>query len=62
MLPQNSANHAYLCNVGMGLTNSGASGRSIHFMPFTIVDQLFHTSALLADSWPPLAYEVSMPG
>ena len=44
----------------LGNRLSGASCRSIHFMPFSTVAQLFQTSALLAESWPPLAKEVSI--
>ncbi len=56
----NSANQESLCQLGLGLTSSGASLLSIHLRPLTIVDQWFQTSALDADSWPPLANEVSM--
>ncbi|MCY1235283.1 hypothetical protein D9M72_478930 [compost metagenome] len=56
----NSANQDSLCQLGRGLSSSGASLRSIHFMPLTMVDQWVQTSALEADNWPPLANEVSM--
>jgi hypothetical protein len=42
------------------LSSNGASVRSIHFIPFSRVLVLFQTSALLAESWPPLAKEVSI--
>jgi hypothetical protein len=58
----NSANHDSLCQLGFGLISSGASFFSIHFRPLTRVDVWFQTSALEADSWPPLAYEVSIAG
>ena len=40
----------------------GAPGLNIHLMPLKIVDQLFQTSALDAESWPPFAKLVSMAG
>jgi hypothetical protein len=39
---------------------SGASDCIIHLIPFKTVPHEFHTSAFDADSWPPLANEVSM--
>ncbi len=57
----NSAIQEYLCQEGFGFTSNGASLCAIHLMPLRIVAQLFQTSALLADSWPPLAKEVSIP-
>jgi hypothetical protein len=45
---------------GRGFTSSGAPGDSIHLIPFSTVAQLFQTSALDAESWPPLAKEVSI--
>ncbi len=56
----NSANQDSLCQLGFGLTSSGASFFSIHFRPLTMVLRWFHASALEADSWPPLANEVSI--
>ena len=56
----NSANHEILCQLGLGLTSSGASLRNIHFRPLSRVEGWFQTSAFEADSWPPLANEVSM--
>src|SRR5690606_4554965 len=56
----NSANQESLCQLGLGLTSNGASLLSIHFMPLTMVDQWFQTSAFDAESWPPLANEVSI--
>ncbi|MCY1234459.1 hypothetical protein D9M72_470420 [compost metagenome] len=56
----NSANQLSLCQLGRGLTSSGASLRSIHFRPLMMVDQWVQTSALEADSCPPLANEVSI--
>ena len=56
----NSANQLSLCQDGLGLTSSGASRRDIHLMPFITVCQLFQTSALEAESCPPLAKEVSI--
>ena len=49
-----------LCQDGDGLTRSGAPGVVIHLRPFHTVAQLFHTSALEAESWPPLAKDVSI--
>jgi len=46
----NSQNQLNLCQLGLGLTSSGASLFNIHFMPFKMVDQWFHTSALDADN------------
>ncbi|CAH2776081.1 MAG: hypothetical protein PPHEINF_0916 [uncultured Paraburkholderia sp.] len=46
--------------LGTGLTSSGASRVSIQRRPFSTVAALFQTSALLAESWPPLANEVSI--
>ncbi len=60
MLARNSAIQLYLCQEGSGFISSGASGVNIHLMPFSTVDQEFHTSALEAESWPPLAKEVSI--
>ncbi len=60
MLATNSASQEYLCQLGERLSESGASRRASHLMPFITVGQEFHTSALLAESWPPLANEVSM--
>ncbi len=60
MAAMNSANHDSLCQLGRGLTSSGASLLSIHLMPLRMVDQWVQTSALEAESWPPLANEVSM--
>src|SRR6266568_7818188 len=56
----NSASHEYLCQDGRKFIRSGASCLNIHFKPFAIVPQLFQTSALLAESWPPFANEVSI--
>ncbi len=56
------ANQLSLCQLGLGLTSSGASFLSIHLMPLRMVDQWFQASALEADSWPPLAKEVSIAG
>ena len=56
----NSAIHENLCQLGFGLTSRGASLFSIHLIPLTIVLGWFQTSALDADSWPPLANDVSM--
>jgi hypothetical protein len=56
----NSANHDSLCQLGLGLTSSGASLLSIHFRPLSTVEVWFQTSALEAESWPPLAKDVSM--
>ena len=52
--------HDILCQVGVGLTSSGAPGVVIHLMPFHTVAHEFHASALEAESWPPLAKEVSI--
>ena len=60
ILETNSASQAYLCQVGLGFISSGASLRSIHLSPLSKVDQWFQTSALLAESWPPLANDVSI--
>ncbi|MNM73927.1 hypothetical protein D3C81_856730 [compost metagenome] len=60
MAAMNSANQLSLCQVGRGFTSSGASLRSIHLMPFTSVERWVQTSAFDAESWPPLANEVSM--
>ena len=49
-----------LCQEGEGWTSSGASLRSIHFRPLRKVLGWFQTSALEAESWPPLAKEVSI--
>ena len=57
----NSAIQEYLCQLGFGLTSSGASRRIIHLRPWRMVAVLFQTSALLTESWPPLANEVSIP-
>ena len=57
----NSAIQDSLCQEGFGLTSNGASFLVIHLMPLRIVAQLVQTSALLAESCPPLAKEVSMP-
>src|SRR5690625_1751669 len=62
MLPTNSAIQLYLCQEGLGFISNGASRLSIHFIPLKMVDVLFQTSALHADSCPPLAYEVSIAG
>ena len=43
-----------------GLNSRGASFLSIHIIPLAIVDQLFQTSALHADNWPPFAKLVSI--
>ena len=56
----NCANHEILCQLGLGLSSSGASLLSIHFKPLKMVDQWFQTSAFDADNWPPLANDVSM--
>ena len=56
----NSANHESLCQLGFGLTSSGASLFSIHFRPLRIVVQCIQTSAFEADSCPPLANDVSI--
>ncbi|OKO71452.1 hypothetical protein AC628_28405 [Bradyrhizobium sp. NAS96.2] len=50
MLDANSASQEYLCQLGAGFINNGASCLSIQVMPFLMVDQLVQTSALLADS------------
>ena len=60
MLAANSANHDSLCQLGLGLTSSGASLRSIHLRPLSKVEGWVQVSALEAESWPPLANEVSM--
>jgi len=60
MLATNSASHENLCQLGSGLRRSGASRLSIQPMPLAMVDQWFHTSALLAESCPPLAKDVSI--
>jgi hypothetical protein len=57
----NSANQLSLCQLGVGLTSSGASALNIHFRPLSRVDGWVQTSALEAESWPPLAWLVSMP-
>jgi hypothetical protein len=49
-----------LCQDGFGFTNSGAPGDIIHCIPFSTVAQLFQTSALEAESWPPFAKDVSI--
>ncbi|MNL48892.1 hypothetical protein D3C87_1717790 [compost metagenome] len=51
----NCASHEYLCQLNRGFSNSGAFLRSIQRSPLRMVAVLFQTSALLADSWPPLA-------
>ena len=56
----NSAIQLYLCQLGAGFISSGASRRSIQRRPWSTVEVLFHTSALLAESCPPLAKEVSI--
>ena len=56
----NSAIQDSLCQDGFGFTSSGAPDEHIHFTPFITVDQLFQTSALEADSWPPFAKDVSI--
>ena len=56
----NSANQLSLCQLGLGLTKSGASLLSIHLIPLRMVDQWFQTSAFDADNCPPLANEVSI--
>ena len=58
----NSANQEYLCQLGAGFTSSGLAGLVMSSIPCQTVAQRFHTSALLADSWPPLAKLVSMAG
>ena len=60
MLATNSASHEYLCQEGRGLSSNGASPLASHFRPLRTVPQEFHTSALLAESWPPLAKDVSI--
>ena len=62
MAATNSAIQLSLCQVGAGFMSSGASLLSIHLRPLRMVDGWVQTSALEADSWPPLAYDVSMPG
>ncbi|EWS64414.1 hypothetical protein Y695_02338 [Hydrogenophaga sp. T4] len=61
MFAANSANQLSLCQLGLGLTSSGASALSIHLMPLSSVDGWVQVSALEAESWPPLAWLVSMP-
>jgi hypothetical protein len=56
----NSAIQDSLCQDGVGFISSGASRRIIHWTPWSTVESLFQTSALQAESWPPLAKEVSM--
>ncbi len=56
----NSAIHDSLCQLGLGLTKRGASLRIIHLRPLKIVPQRVQTSALEAESWPPLAKDVSI--
>ncbi|MOA30594.1 hypothetical protein D3C78_1516950 [compost metagenome] len=51
----NCASHEYLCQLNFGFSRSGAFLRHIQRNPFRTVAVLFQTSALLADSWPPLA-------
>ena len=51
---------ALATELGIGDTSSGASARSIHFSPLSTVAGRFQTSALEAESCPPLAKEVSM--
>ncbi len=60
MLATNDAIQEILCQVGVGLTSSGAPGVVIHLMPFQTVAQEFQTSALQTEIWPPLAKEVSI--
>ena len=60
MAATNSAIQDSLCQEGRGFTSSGAPGETIHFSPFSTVPQLFQTSAFEAESWPPLAKEVSI--
>ena len=60
MAAMNSRNHDNLCQLGLGLTSKGASFLSIHFRPLKMVELWFQTSALEAESCPPLANEVSM--
>ena len=50
MEAMNSANHDSLCQLGFGLTSSGASLLSIHFRPLSSVDGCVQTSALEADN------------
>ena len=61
MAAANSANQDSLCQLGLGLTSSGASALSIHLMPLSRVEGWVQVSALEADSCPPLAWLVSMP-
>jgi len=56
----NSAHHEYLCHDGHGFISSGASDWNIHLMPLSTVPHEFQTSAFDADSWPPLANDVSI--
>ena len=60
MAATNSAIQLSLCQVGLGLTSRGALAVSIHLSPLSTVDQPFQTSALLAESCPPLAKDVSI--
>jgi hypothetical protein len=57
----NSVIQLSLCQVGAGFMSKGASLVNIHFSPFTRVLGWVQTSAFEAESWPPLAYDVSMP-
>ena len=56
----NSAIQESLCQDGLGLTSNGAPLLNIHFIPLNTVAQLFQTSALEAESCPPLANDVSI--
>src|SRR5664280_2237818 len=60
MSATNSPIQEYLCQLGLGFINSGASRLNIQRSPLMIVEVLFQTSALLADNWPPLANDVSI--
>src|SRR5262249_14153541 len=62
MFQMNSAIHDALCQFGLGLIRRGASLRSIQARPLSTVDQRFQTSALLAESCPPFANDVSIAG
>lgn len=51
----NCSSQEYLCQLKRGLSSSGALLRPSQRRPLSTVAALFQTSALLADSWPPLA-------
>ena len=58
----NSASQEYLCQLGAGFMSNGALAVNIHLRPLSSVEGLFQTSALLTESCPPLAKEVSIAG